>query len=199
MTVLFLLLSLYGNKGLNMTTELDLERQKAIAYVLADKCTGKRFAIQDLSPAMHSDSEVVLTAEKHRHLSVMYATKQLRSDKQFMMAAIEINGANFRYATPELKNDHELAMQAVKKFGFALADCSDRLKDDIHIVREAINDSPGAYSNASQRIQSMFGTGVIERMENENKVKILDSQILHNKLNMACKPKVEPQARKMKI
>ncbi|MGJ7553329.1 DUF4116 domain-containing protein [Variovorax sp. RB3P1] len=182
-----------------MTPEYQIEKEKSIAHVVADKCTGRRFAIEDLSSAMRGDRDVVIAAERHRHNSITYATKKLRNDKEFMMQATEINGANFRYASPKLRDDRELAMHAVKRFGFALTDCSDSLKDDIHIVREAIINAPSSYNHASKRIQDMFGSDVMEIMRNENKLKILDSEILHEKLNKACAPKVESHKPKMKI
>ena len=191
-----------------MTPEHQFEKENAIAIVRADNGTG-RFAFQHLSTAMRGDKDVALTATKHRHTALMYATPRIRNDKEFMLEAVKIHGANFRYATPKLRDDRELAMSAVKGFGFALENCSDRLKDDIHLVREAINTSPSSHRYASERIRLLLGSDLTENIRERGvvpnmiwgreMVKILDAEILHDKLNKACAPKVESRKPKMKI
>lgn len=187
--------------------DYDLEKINAIAMVKADNGTG-RFVFQHLSTAMRGDKDVALTATKHRHTSLMYATPKLRNNKEFMLEAVQIHGANFRYATPKLRDDRELALTAIKKFSFAIEDCSDRLKDDIHLVREAVAVSPYCYRHSSERIQKMLGENLIsesrqsfmaQEVAGKEMVKILDAQILHDKLNKACSPKFEANKPKMKI
>jgi hypothetical protein len=143
-----------------------------------------------------NDKEIILKALiSGEPEAIGEASYDIRADRQFMLEAINLDGNSFKHGLFSISDDKELALLAIRKNPIMIEYASDRLKNDKHVVYEAVKTNPSLIESASDEIYKLVGyTNPAENLQ-----KAINAENLHSRLNMACTPKAEPQARRMKI
>jgi len=96
-------------------------------------------ALQDASPELRNDPEIVVAAVKQNSTALQFASPQLRQDLGFMSPLIQRNGLLLQYASEELRHNRTLVLTAIQQTGEALRFATPGLRDDPDVVLAAMH------------------------------------------------------------
>jgi Domain of unknown function (DUF4116) len=180
----------------------------------------KRWYVEDLTKHFKDDTDVMTACIAFNVDVAATASKRLLDDKPFILELVDAEATYLRFASDRLKDDIEVVKNTVFNNGFGFEHASDRIKSDPNMIayccdpyHRALNHMHSSVKESPEKMVSLIKLMSIEPEQviryasekiqalckDNDPVKALQASILHDKLNEACKPKVEPQARKMKI
>lgn len=84
--------------------------------------------LEDLSPRLRSDREVVAAALHADGHALQHASEDLRADRDLVLTAVRENGLSLSHAAKELCGDEDVVLAAVKQNGMALQQSSPALR-----------------------------------------------------------------------
>ncbi len=115
-------------------------------------------------------------------MSLEQASPKLKADREVVLVAVKQDGNALEWASPELRNDREVVLEAMnqdvylkcdtEEFGIPLKWASPELKNDREIVLVAATKSIRALEYASEEMQKYFKEnggveGVLKIVKNE--------------------------------
>ena len=180
----------------------------------------KRWYVEELTKHFKDDTDVMTACIAFNVDVATTASKRLLDDEPFILKLTEAEATYLSFASDRLKDDVEVVKNAVFDNCFGFEHASDRIKSDPNMIahccdpqHRALNNMHSTVKNSSEKMVCLIGYMSIEPQliikyaseriqalcKNNDPVKALQASFLHDKLNMACKPKVEPQAKRMKI
>ena len=174
------------------------------------------------------DDEVMHACFQHNGSLCTVASDRLKTNKDFILQAVEhepsilaTTSALKNVNKPDLTDDMEVVIKAVQSYTSSFKHASQRIRNSPELISECVEQDVNILNHVDMSIRSdktqflsllkhcqgktnsditNWASDEIQAITNNNDpVKALQASILHDKLNMVCKPKVEPQARKMKI
>jgi len=72
-------------------------------------------ALQNASPELRGDRELVLEAVRQNGLALQNASENLQGDRELVLEAVTQDGLALQYASPELKKNIEVVSEAVRQ------------------------------------------------------------------------------------
>eukprot|EP00501_MAST-03F_sp_TOSAG23-6_P000594 GSMAST32.ASY1.ANO1.615.1 assembled CDS len=119
--------------------------------------------LQDASPELRADREIVILAGCNRPSSLRFAHPALLQDDNLMRSIVVERPNALCYASRALQDNYDFVLAVVRRDGSALEYASERLRDNFNIVLAAVSDYDGksilfnaALEFASARLQDNY-------------------------------------------
>ena len=107
-----------------------------------DENKHKSLSLQFASNELKNNKSIVLAAVKQNGLSLQFASNELKNNKSIVSHAVKQNGLSLQFASNELKNNTSIVSRAVKQNGLSLQFASNELKKNKIIILYALNQNP---------------------------------------------------------